>query len=99
MVEVVKEGTTYEKEFKKKEPMNDESRNEESFQHLVKLLGKLKTNLPIREMLHESHYCVNFLKDLLLRNSKPTNDKVVAVTKGCCTIFEDKPPKKMEDPI
>jgi len=37
------------------------------------------------------------MKDLLLLNGKPSNDKMVVVTRDCCVVFKDKPLKKMED--
>lgn len=49
-------------------------------------------------MLKHSPFCVNFMKDLLLLNGKPSDDKMVVVTIDYCVVFKDKPLKKMEDP-
>lgn len=98
MMEVVKEVAAAEKGLKGANSLKGEIKEEEKLQQLVKLLAQFKVNFPIREMMKKSPYCIKFMTYLLLPNGKPLEDAMIVVTKGCSTVFEDKPRKKKEDP-
>ena len=62
------------------------------------MFKKIEVNIPFSEALTQMSYYAKFMKDILSRKRKITEERVVSLTATCSAVIQRSLPEKMQDP-
>ena len=98
-------------EKKENKPKNDEIRPpppfsqrllkknlDKQFSKFLKVFKKLTINIPFSEALEQMPSYAKFMKDILSRKRRLSENETVALTEECSAIIQKKLPQKLKDP-
>ena len=74
------------------------SRIEEQFARFLKTFQKLEISMPFTEVVTQTPLYAKFLKDILSKKRKITEDGIVNLTATCSAVIKRGLPEKMKDP-
>ena len=70
---------------------------EEQFSRFLNMLKKIEINIPFLEALTQTPQYVKFMKDVLRKKRKITEEGIVSLTATCSAVIQKTLPKKMQD--
>ena len=74
------------------------SRREEQFSKFLDIFKKIEINIPFEEVISQMPLYAKFLKEVLSKKKKITEEGIVNLTATCSAIIQQKLPAKMKDP-
>ena len=72
---------------------------EEQFSRFLNMFKKIEVNIPFSEALTQMPYYAKFMKDILSRKRKISEEGVVNLTTTCSAVIQRSLPMKMQDPV
>ena len=63
------------------------------------MFKKIDVNIPFSNALTQMPYYAKFMKDILSRKTKFTEEEVVSLIATCSTVIQRSLPMKMQDPV
>ena len=73
------------------------SQLEERFSKFLNMFKKIEINIPFLEALTQMPHYAKFMKDLLRKNRKFTEEGIVSLNATCSAIIQKSIPEKMQD--
>ena len=74
------------------------SRREEQFSKFLDIFKKIEINIPFAEVISQMPLYAKFLKEILSKKRKISEEGIVNLTATCSAIIQKKLPTKMKDP-
>ena len=71
---------------------------EEHFSRFLNLFKKIEINIPFSEALTQMSQCEKFMKDILSKKRKITEEGIVSLTATCSAVIQKTLPEKRQDP-
>lgn len=71
---------------------------DKQFGKFLEVLKQFHINIPLVEALEQMPNYVKFMKDILSKKRKMSEFEIVAMTKECSSILQNKLPQKLKDP-
>ena len=62
------------------------------------MFKKIEINIPFSEALTQMPQCAKFMKDILSKKRKITEEGIVSLTTTCSAVIQKTLPEKMQDP-
>ena len=78
--------------------IRDRSKEEHKYGKFLEMLKKFHINIPFLEAITNMPSYAKFLKDLLSNKGKLLKNTIVALTRECSVIIQNKLPPKLSDP-
>ena len=74
------------------------AKREEPFSRFLDIFKKIEINIPFAEVINQMPTYAKFLKEILSKKRKITEEGIVNLTATCSAIIQQKLPSKMKDP-
>ena len=73
-------------------------KREEQFSKFLEIFKKIEINIPFAEAITQMPNYAKFLKDILSKKKKITEEGIVSLTATCSAVIQKSLPAKMKDP-
>ena len=74
------------------------AKREEQFSKFLEIFKKIEINIPFVEAINQMPNYAKFLKDILRKKKKISEEGIVSLTATCSAIIQKNLPAKMKDP-
>ena len=78
--------------------MMQKAKLEDQFSKFLNMFKKIEINIPFSEALTQMPYYAKFMKDLLSKKRKFTEEGIVSLNATCNAVIQKSIPKKRQDP-
>ncbi|XP_027158192.1 uncharacterized protein LOC113759815 [Coffea eugenioides] len=75
-----------------------QAKQQREFDKFLKIFKQLHINIPLLDGIMQISSYARFLKDLISKKRKLVDNEIIALTKKCSTVIQNKLPPKLKDP-